>query len=912
MPLAAGTRLGPYEIRAPIGAGGMGEVYRAHDGKLGRDVAIKVLPEELASDEERVARFEREAKLLASLNHPNIAAIYGFEGSHQPERSAKRSGVAEREVVGVGPHDTEICALVLELVEGPTLAERIREGPIPLEEALAMARQIADALEAGHESGVIHRDLKPANVKLREDGTVKVLDYGLAKALERGASEAADPKLSMSPTLTRQGTQIGVILGTAAYMSPEQAKGRRLDKRTDIWSFGVVLFEMFTGKRAFAGEDVSDTLAFVLTREPDWSALPPGVPPSLRTYLMRCLEKDPRRRVRDIGDVRLALDGAFDVASASAPAAPAVTTRSKLPWVATVVASLATGLAVFGLMRSEPAEVTRFAYELPAGHQLRNQNRAVLAASPDGRRFVYNTTDGVYLRSLDELDARLLSGTEASLNVLFFSADGRSIGYQQNGQWKRLSLSGGAPVVVGSAEVPNGAHWAADDRIYFATPEGILRVPANGGTPEVVVKAVDGELFDSPQLLPGGDTLLFSAIPDGGTSWDEARIEAASLDSGDRTVLLEGGSDARYLSSGHLVYALEDGLFAVAFDARSLRVTSGPVSVVEGVDRANTTASANYAVSDDGTLFFLAAGAKANHRLSWVDRTGRAEIIETIPPNDYDSPRLSPDGERVVVAADGDVRIYDLASGREIRLTTDRRTRPYADWTPSGLEVAYSAGSPNDNIWIQPADGSGKARPLTALEGSIHFDAWAPDGRTFSAHQHGIRNGDGSRQLMVHLDGEEAKPETWLERDFAITNAVFSPDGGYVALISSQTGQQEIYILPFPGPGAQTPVSVGGGREPAWGRSGEIFYRRPDDYMMMAVEVSTDPVLTVGPPRELFPGNRDPGGSPRARYAVTADGERFLMSAGLLASGEGGPGPRPRVVIVQNWVEELKERVPVR
>ena len=883
MSLEPGTTLGPYVIEAPIGAGGMGEVYKARDTKLDREVAIKVLPAEFAAHEERVARFEREAKLLASLNHPNIASIHGFED------------------------EGGVKALVLELVEGPTLAERIEQGAIPVEEVIRIAGQIAEALAAGHEAGVIHRDLKPANIKLKDDGTVKVLDYGLAKAFGP-APAVADSELSQSPTLTRQGTQVGVILGTAAYMSPEQAKGKSVDKRTDIWAFGAVVYEMLTGKRAFQGDDVSDTLAAVLRAEPDFTQLPSETPPALGRVLRLCLSKDAKSRVHDIADVRLAMDGAFETAS-EAPQPVAAAHRAR-PWAAAILASLLTGLVFWSLTRSEPPEVTRFAYELPAHHQLRNTGRPVLAVSPDGRRFVYNTTDGLYLRSMDELEARLLAGSEAGSGSPLFSPDGRSVAFEQDGQLKRLALSGGAPVVVCSVSFLRGAHWAPDDTIFFAQGEGILRVSANGGTPELVIPAADGEVLDAPQLLPGGDSVLLSVTRGSGGSglWDDAHVVAVSLTSGERTVLLEGGSDARYVASGHLAYALDDGLFAAAFDAVSLRVVSGPVSMVEGVYRAANAASANYAVSDEGTLFFLASGGAFNQPLTWVDRTGRVEVIETIPPNEYSWPRLSPDGERVLVLADGDARIYDLASGRESRLTTDGATSNVG-WTPSGDEVTYSSTrvSGGYEVWIQPADGSGAARQLTALGGGVDFDAWAPDGRTFSAHQHVSGK---TIQLMVSFDGEDADAETWLDHDHSDNNAVFSPDGRYVAHVSSQTGQREIYIRPFPGPGGQTTVSVGGGVEPAWAPTGELFYQRPRDYMMMVVEVSTDPVLTVGRPVELFAGSGASGVT--ARYAVTADGQRFLMSASLVASGEAGAdgGRRPKVIVVQNWVEELKERVP--
>jgi serine/threonine-protein kinase len=871
----------------------MGEVYRAADTKLGREVAIKVLPAEVAQDPERLGRFQREATLLAALNHPHIAAIYGLE------------------------EDDGNPFLVLELVEGEDLAERLMRGPIPAGEALEIARQIAEALEAAHERGIVHRDLKPANVKVTPDGQVKVLDFGLAKAWagDLDSSRGSTSDLSQSPTLAHSGTLAGVILGTAAYMSPEQAKGKRVDKRTDVWAFGALVYEMLTGRRAFPGEDVSDTLAAVLRAEADFDELPRETPPALRRVLRLCLVKDASRRVRDIADVRLAMDGAFDAAAEAAEPAGAF---RRLPWAVAVLGSLAIGVVVGILMRttpSEPREVTRFSYELPSGRQPRNRGRAVLAASPDGRRFVYNARGGVQLRSMDQLDARVLVGTEAPLVSVFFSHDGRSIGYFQGGQLKRLALSGGAPVVVCSElSSPLGAHWTGDDTILFAAAEGIWRISASGGTPELIIAAAEGERLDAPHLLPDGTSILFSVVTHlgGGESWNDASIAVASLTSGERTVLLEGGSDARYVASGHIVYALDDGLLAVGFDAPSLRVTSGPVSMVEGLSRANFAASANYAVTDDGSLFFLATGREASAPLGWVDRSGRVEVIEAIPPNVYLWPRLSPAGDRLLVLAEGDAWIYDLPSGRQSRMTDDGATN-YLGWAPSGRDITYTSarGSAAGEIWIQPADGSGGARQLTDLGGRVDFDEWAPDGRTFSAHHHvaGTTN-----QLMATFDGDTAETETWLEHEHSDTNAVFSPDGRFVAYVSNQTGQREIYIRPFPGPGGQTPVSVGGGGEPLWAPTGELFYRRLSDYTMMGVEVSTDPVLTVGPLVELFRGRGDAvGASPTRAYDVTADGQRFVMSTSLVASGEAGPEASrgARIVVVQNWVEELKERVPV-
>ena len=535
MPLHPGATLGPYSVTAKIGEGGMGEVYQARDTKLDRDVALKVLPEAFTSDPDRLARFEREAKVLASLNHPNIGSIYGLE-----------------EAEGVR-------ALVLELVEGPTLADRIKQGAIPIDEALPIAKQIADALEAAHEQGVIHRDLKPANIKVKADGTVKVLDFGLAKAFQ---PDASDPGLSASPTisLTAAATQMGMVLGTAAYMAPEQASGKAVDKQADVWAFGVVLYEMLTGTRPFVGDDVSKTLAHVIAIDPDWSALPEGLPPVLGTFLRRCLAKNPKQRVHDVADVRLAMEGVFETTVTSVPessTAPQLQVWQRPAWVAAMVlaAVVLGGLAVWALRPSQSPEVTRFAYDLPSSHQLAGDTRAMFAVSPDGRRFVYNTTDGLYLRSMETLQATLLSETQ-DLRSPAFSPDGQSLAYRRarGAGLERLSLSGGAPIEFGPVGPPFGISWEADGTVLIGEPTGIIRVSASGGTPELVITAADGERLGSPRLLPDGDSVLFSigssAVAEV-SAWDDAQIVAQSLTTGDRTVLLPG-SDARYVSTGHL------------------------------------------------------------------------------------------------------------------------------------------------------------------------------------------------------------------------------------------------------------------------------------------------------------------------------------------------------------------------
>ena len=532
MSLKPGTHVGPYEIVAQIGAGGMGEVYRATDTNLGRQVAIKVLPEAVAQDADRLARFEREARTLASLSHPNIAVVHGLE------RADGRQ------------------ALVMELVEGPTLADRIAAGRIPFGDALPLANQIASALEAAHEQGIVHRDLKPANIKVRPDGTVKVLDFGLAKAIEpRGAAASG---VTQSPTITSPVmTAAGVLLGTAAYMSPEQARGHAVDKRTDIWAFGAVLYEMLTGRRAFPGDDVSDVLASVLAREPDWTVLPDHVPAGATVVIKRCLQKDRKLRLRDIGDVSLALSGAF---ASDGPQVVPATPASRPAWRRALPATLAAAIAVIltGLFSwatrtaPEPRSATRFDYVLPAGQEFANTARPVIAAIPDGRGFMYQAQDGLYLRPMGELAARLIRGADG-VNP-FVSPDGEWVGFFGAGGLRKVNVSGGAPVALCAATIPSGASWAADGTILFGQREAIMRVSADGGTPELLIRAADNEELYGPQLMPDGQFVLFSVTTARGPNrWDQGQVVVQSLATGARTVVVNGGMDARYLSTGHIV-----------------------------------------------------------------------------------------------------------------------------------------------------------------------------------------------------------------------------------------------------------------------------------------------------------------------------------------------------------------------
>ena len=564
MSLTPGTTLGPYEVIAEIGKGGMGEVYRARDTKLDRDVALKVLPQAFTDDPDRLARFEREAKVLASLNHPNIGHIYGLEEAEGQK------------------------ALVLELVEGPTLAERIKQGPIPVDEALPIAKQIAEALEAAHEQGIIHRDLKPANIKVKGDGTVKVLDFGLAKAFQ---PDASDVSASMSPTisLTAAATQMGMVIGTAAYMAPEQAKGKVVDKRADVWAFGAVLFEMLTGQKPFVGDDVSDTLALVLKFEPEWDALPSDTPLRIRQLIQTCLQKDPKQRVRDIGDARLAMQGVFETtvgSSSEQGGSPplAVWQRPTPAAIAALALLVVGGAAVWGLIGaapSSPSLVARFPIPLASDQTFSFTTRPLVAISPDGTHVVYAANSSLWLRPVDQLQAIQVPGTEQAEGP-FFSADGQSIGFWANDQLKKVSVSGGAPVTL--ADVPTspfGASWGADDMILFGQPEGVLQVPGASGTPELLIPLEAADLVHGPQMLPGGEWVLLT-VRRLGQSWDEAQIVAQSVTTGERAVLIDGGRDGRYLPTGHLVYNSNNVLFAVPFDVGSRQVTGGPVPLRSG------------------------------------------------------------------------------------------------------------------------------------------------------------------------------------------------------------------------------------------------------------------------------------------------------------------------------------------
>jgi serine/threonine-protein kinase len=896
-----GRTLGPYQVVAKLGEGGMGEVYRARDTRLGRSVAIKVISEALARDPERIARFEREARALAALNHPSIAAIYGFEEAD-------------------GRH-----AIVMELVDGFTLADRLGRGPIPVAEALKVARQIAGALEAAHEAGIIHRDLKPANVKVRADGTVKVLDFGLAKALDPShgrepipgeqttlgperRAPASDGATVTSPSMT----EAGVILGTAAYMSPEQARGEPADMRSDVWAFGCVLYEMLTGRRAFDEKTVPDTLAAVARADVDFAELPGDLPPLVREFLARSLHRDPKERLHAIGDMRLALDGAFDAAIAAAPASverPAW--RRALPVLAAVAATaVVVGALASGL--SGPAvapSVSRLQMLVPPDQTFYFYGRHLVTISPDGTRVAYTAGLGLWLHDLDELDARPVPGAEIEARGPFFSPDGQSIGYYAAGELKRVPVNGGAPVSLGPAVNPWGASWSADDTIYYGQgTEGIWKISASGGTPERVIAVNDGELAHGPHLLPDGEWMLFTLLPAGVGSWNRAQIVLQSLATGERVLLVNGGRDARYLSTGHLVYVVNGVLFGASFDRATRRLTGTAAPVVRDMADAGTiTGAVHFDVADNGSLVYVPRLGIAL-RLTWVDRNGIEEVIPS-EPRPYRHQRISRDGSRIAVEVEDsgntDVWVGDSRRGTFTRLTIEDDVDSDPIWTPDGSRIVFSSVRGASGLFSVAADGSGTAERLTDATGSVRAFDWTSDGQLLYEELAGpdVRllplDAGAPPQLIPLFDAPEYFNEVL---------PALSPDGKWLAYQSTESGQMSIYVRPFPNVSAgRWQVSAGVGFAPLWSADGsEIFYRSATS--LMAVPVRTSPTFSAGTPQALFSlADYVLAGTRGIKYDVAPDG-RFL----LLKDETGVSGSQERLVVVQHWFEELARLTSAR
>jgi eukaryotic-like serine/threonine-protein kinase len=894
MTIAAGTVLGSYEVVAQIGAGGMGEVYRAHYTKLGRDVAIKVLPANFVNDPERLSRFQREARTLAALNHANIATIYGME----------QSG--------------DIYCLVMELVSGETLAERVKAGPVGIEEALKISVQIAKALEAAHEKQIIHRDLKPANVKVTPDGKVKVLDFGLAKAFA-GDGGIDDP--SNSPTLSAAATMQGTILGTAAYMSPEQARGKACDKRTDIWAFGCVLYELLTRKQAFHGETTTEILAAVLRGEPDWQALPETTPLSIRALLRRCLQKEMSKRARDAGDARIEIEEAL-AAPATAdftPNAPkkGVRTLGRGAVVLGVGALLLVAVASLVTWNLKPAplsppqQVTRTVITLPSGQQLAGlENGPALALSSDGTQLVYIARQGgtqqIYLRAMNSMEARPIPNTEGAFNP-FFSPDGQWIGLFSGGTLKKISANGEAIVTLGNSVDSYGASWGSHGMIAFS-PAGVgvlQQVSDSGGVPQPLTRVRKGELAHRwPEFLPGAKAVLF-AVGSNGISFNNAEVAVQSVRTDQWQNLIQAGTNPRYAPSGHLVYAQGGSLMAVPFDPQKLVVTGAAVPVVEGVMQSSTSGAAQYSFSATGSLVFVSGGFQATQsKLVWVRRNGTEEAASA-PAHGYLIPRLSPDGGGVAVGIaeqENQIWLYDLSRETLTRLTFEGNSSNGPIWTPDGKRVVFNSNKEGGtNIFWQLADGSGGLERLTTSEYLHAPMSWSPDGQLLAFHE---VNPTTQRDIWVLRMGDR-KAQPFLRTQFDEAVPRFSPDGRWLAYISNESGRYEVYVQPYPGPGGKWQISTDGGTEPAWNRNGrELFYRSGNK--MMAVDMTTQPSFSVGRPRMLFEGRYAQPPFPATNYDVSADGQRFLM----LKPVEQAQAAPTQINVVLNWFEELKQKVP--
>ena len=857
MTLTPGTRLGVYEITAQIGEGGMGQVFRATDTKLKRQVAIKILPPSLAADHDRLARFQREAEVLASLNHPNIAHIHGLEESGG------------------------ITALVMELVEGDDLSQRIARGAIPLDEALAIAKQIAEALEAAHEQGIVHRDLKPANIKLRQDGVVKVLDFGLAKALV--ADAVTD--LANSPTLSFAATQAGMILGTAGYMSPEQAKGRTVDKRSDVWAFGAVLYEMLTGTRAFAGDDLSDTLANVLKMEPDWNRLPAEASPRVRLALRACLQKDPKQRIGDVQSVRLVLEGAFET---SAPQTTASATSSapggRLAWVAFAVALLAAvALAIPAVrhLRETPLPEMRVEVNTPQTSQPLH-----FALSPDGMRLVFvasaNGPQRLWVRPLNAAAAQPLPGTEGAI-FPFWSPDSRSVGFFADGKLKRIDVTGGSPQELADAPAGRGGGWNSDGTIVFApTNAGPLwRLPTSGGQPVEFTK-LDVPRQGShrlPQFLPDGRHFLFwaSGIP------DAQGIYLASLDGSEPKRLTAADAAGAYTEPGLLLFNQRGGLVARQLDVASGALTGDPMRLAESVDYDTSFGLGGFSVSAAGRMSYRASGVE-QRQLRWFDRTGKPVGVAGEPDvTRLSSPALSPDGRNVAVGRDVqnnyDVWLIDVLRGGATRFTLDAAVEIYGVWSPDGMRIVFNSNRKGPyNLYMEPSSGAGSEELLLDSPGVKQPMDWSRDGR-FVLYQEGVAR-TGWDLWALPMSGDR-KPIAIANTPFEERVGQFSPDGRWVAYQSNITGTFEIYVQSFPGPGGKWKVSTAGGTNPRWRADGqELFFIAPDANLMVASVRTSTSSLEAGPPRALFQTRIVIGSNFGHEYAVSRDG-RFLINTVL-------------------------------
>ena len=886
MPIAAGTRFGPYEVGEAIGAGGMGEVFRATDTNLKRDVAVKVLPASFANDADRLARFQREAEVLASLNHANIAQIYGLEKAN------------------------EQTVIVMELVEGPTLADRIAEGPMPPDEALGIARQVADALEAAHGAQVVHRDLKPANINLKPDGTIKVLDFGIAKALDPEAISGSRSPVMTTPAVT----ETGVILGTAAYMSPEQARGKPVDQRTDVWAFGCLLFEMLTGQPAFGGEDVMLTLARVLDRDTDLSSMPGTISPAVRHTIKLCLEKDPRRRIADIRDVRLALEGVFEMPLArsaeSVIARPAWQRLMPIAATAVVVATV-TWLAGRVLDAEAPPQVRRSVHVIPEDQPLNNTGPPMIAISPDGDRIAFGAGGALYLRRLSELDARPVPGTgDDSPIVPVFSPDGDSLLYGSfvDGQLKRISADGGTALPVLPQWASGGWRWDEDGMIRDSDACRIRQVPPAGGTPEVLFEDDSGFNCFEPTRLPGGNALLYERRPMADSNQPEIAILA--LETGEAKALFPG-KQPQYLAPGYLIYFDTTlGLMARAFDPGTLEY-GNPVALVDDVFSVGPTAGAQFRISATGTLVYIrgeAGSAGTNVILALASETGAMERLD-VAPRDFVAPAVSPAGNQVAVQVGAgetaQIFVYDLSGDAEIRQLTFQGASQHPTWTPDGQWLTYASNRDGRwRIYRQRADGRGVPEALTDPAESLgHFwPAWTADGERLAYGEAG-NQAEPDIWIVALPDGE---PELLVGGSGVQTALAFAPDGEALAYHSAESGTPEVFVEPFPQDGSRTRVSeegIGSGW-PVWSRDSTRLSYQVAGGGFAAVDFDTSGFAIRN--RRQLPFAANPN---VRRLDSVPGGERMLVTLPENQATSDALAGR-EIVIVENWLEEVKQRVP--
>jgi len=894
MTLSAGSHLGLYEIVSAIGTGGMGEVYRARDGKLDRDVALKVLPEEFFEDRDRVARFEREAKSLAALNHPGIAAVHSFET------------VSGRHI------------LVMELVEGEGLDAQIARGAIPFDEAFPIAGQIAEALEAAHKRGIVHRDLKPANVMVTPEGRVKVLDFGLAKALEPDPASGSAPQITHSPTITARATHAGVILGTAAYMSPEQARGKAVDKRADIWAFGCVLYEMLTGNRVFEGETASDVLAAVLRQEIDFGALPPETPAAIARVLRRCLVRDPGSRLHDVGDARIEIVDALKApgersSSVAPPRALGERVLRLFPWLLAAAMAL---VAVFSLRRAIPRteDVVHLSVHVPDGMTVDpdvQTQEQLLAISPDGRRIAFRGRSGderrIFLRDLSRETVDPLPGTEDGDDP-FFSPDGEWLGFVSGGKLKKTAVRGGTPVTLAAAAQSRGAAWGDDSTIVFAPTVNspLLRIPAAGGEP-VPLTALDAAGRERthrwPEILPGAKTVLFTVgTADKPGDYDESRIDAVSVATGERHVVYRGASLARYVPPGHLLLARHGDLLAVPFDVKTAQVRGTPVPVLQGVSGDSRSGVAFFGAARTGALAYaVGLSAQGITEIVWMDRAGRREPTG-IPPGIYSSIALSPDGQKLAYSegpaggARTDIWIADLSHGGQFQLTSNGQAQTPC-WTPDGTSLGYSSPA-SEAIMRQRADGGGAAEILWSSTQllPISTDSFAPDGSALLFTLSGLPT--RADIFLLPLSGER-KARALIATPGAETGAKISPDGRWLAYTGEYEAGQQVYVQAFPSLAGRWQVSRTGGAAPRWSRDGkELFYASAEK--IFAVPIRHAPTFSRGEPQPLFRIDRPGSIEGSEFYDVTPDGKRFVVLVRQKDSTKA-----PRIDVILNFTKRL-------